>query len=295
MSVREMNEFAYIAPNSIEEVLELLEKYGSNAELMAGGTDLIPKMKGGIVNPELVISLRNVKDLKTVSYDKNNGLYFGACVTLHDLERYDFVQRHYRALYEGLINIASTQIRNAGTAVGNICNAVPSADSAPGMLVLDARIHIASKQGKRVVPITEFFTGVCKTILLPTELVLGVEIPALPKNSASCYITHTQRRALDLSMAGVACKLTLDGDICSDVKIALGAVAVVPKLAENAQKVLAGQKITDELIIKAADVAALEDCAPITDMRATKEYRRDMIRVLTKNTLMQARTAIMEG
>ena len=291
MSVRKMCDFAYAAPGSVSEVLELLE--GGSAMVMAGGTDLIPKMKGGVVKPNMVVSLRNVEELRTCSYS-NHGLYFGAGVSIHDLERYAPVKTHYRALYEAVTSIASVQIRNSGTVVGNICNAVPSADSAPALLCYGAKLHVASKAGRRVVPIEEFFVGVCKTVLKSDELVLGIEIGQQSTASASCYLAHTQRRALDLAMVGVACKLELEDGVCREVKIALGAVAATPKLAAGAQEVLLGKAPSDEVIELAAKTAGQADCAPITDMRATEKYRRDMVEVLTKNTLLQVR-AVLSG
>ena len=285
MSVKGMLEFAYHAPNTVEEAVELLAEYGSEAKVFAGGTDLLPKMKAQVLSPKHVISLKNIQSLRYLEFDEENGLRFGAAVPIRKVENFPPVKQYYPALYEGAHSIASTQIRNAGTLVGNICNAVPSADSAPGMLVLGAVLHVVSIRGKRELPIHELFTGVCKTSLAPDELVTGITIPTPAKNSANCYIPFTVRHALDLAMVSSAVNLTMEDGICKDVKIALGAVAITPKRADNAEALLMGQKLTDELIEKAAEVASTQDCSPITDLRATREYRTELVRILTRDAI----------
>lgn len=286
MSIRTLPEFNYHAPLSIDETIGLLEKYGSNATVMAGGTDVIPKMKGGILKPEQLISLTNVKELAYINYNEENGLQFGAGVTLAQLERNNFIRDLYPALYDGCHNIASTQIRNAGTLVGNICNAVPSADTAPALLVLGAKIKVVSKKGARLIPIEDFFKGVCKTVLEPEELVTEVQIPPKKIGESSIYYGFTLRKALDLAIVGVAVNLQVKDGICEDAKIALGAVAITPKRVKTAEALLVGQKITEELARKAGDVAADSECCPISDMRASKEYRREIVRVLVKDGIL---------
>lgn len=285
MSIRKISEFEYHTPETIEEAIQLLAEYGKDAKLIAGGTDLIPKMKAEVVVPKHLISVKGIKELAYIKFEQEKGLSFGSNISIKRVEDYEPVKKYYSALYEGAHNIASTQIRNMGTLVGNICNAVPSADSAPGMLVLDAVVHTESVDGKRDIPIGEFFTGVCKTVVKPNEIVVGITFPMPAENSKSMYIAHTVRRALDLAMVGSAAALTMRDGICTDVKIALGAVAIIPKRAFNAEAVLKGNRITDELIEKAALIASEEDCAPITDLRATKEYRKEIVKVITRDAI----------
>ena len=285
MSVKGMLEFAYHAPETVEEAVELLAQYGSDARVFAGGTDLLPKMKAQVLNPKHIVSLKNIQALRYLEFDPAAGLRFGAAVPIRKVENFPPVKEHYPALYEGAHSIASTQIRNAGTLVGNICNAVPSADSAPGLLVLGAVLHVVSKRGKRDLPIQELFTGVCKTSLEPDELVTGVTVPVPAENSGNCYLPFTVRRALDLAMVGAAANMMMEDGICKDIKIALGAVAPTPKRALNAEALLLGQKLTDELIEQAAEIASQQDCAPITDMRASREYRMELVRVLTRDAI----------
>lgn len=183
--------------------------------------------------------------------------------------------------------MASTQIRNRGTVAGNICNAVPSADTAPPLLVLDASVKLVSADSERVVPIKDFFTGVCRTVVQPNELMVAIMIPKKAKNAKDKYCKYTIRKALDLAMVGVGVNLTMEADVCKDVKIALGAVAVTPKYAEKAQEMILGKKMTPDLIKEAARLAGQEDCRPITDIRATADYRREMVRILTRDILLE--------
>lgn len=285
MSIKSIVEFEYFTPNTVEEAVELLSKYGSDTKIIAGGTDLIPKLKAQVATPKYILSLKNIDALKYMTFDEEAGLGFGAGVPIRKVERFEPVRKYFPALYEGAHNIASTQIRNAGTLVGNVCNAVPSADSAPAMLVLGAVVHIVSLRGKRDVPIHEFFTGVCKTVVEPDELVTGITIPMQPANSKSMYLPFTVRRALDLAMVGSAANVTVENGVCTDVRLALGAVATTPKRAYHAEELLKGKTLTEALIEQAAVVASEEDCAPITDLRATREYRKELVRVLTRDAI----------
>ncbi len=288
MSVRAIRTYEYHAPETLDEAKRLLSMYGADAKLMAGGTDLVPKMKAQIIVPAHVVSIRKLEELKKVEYDPAVGLRFGANVKLHDMQLMDFMKTDFTALYDGICGMSSTQIRNMSTVVGNICNAVPSADTAPGLIVLGARLRLESAGGVREVAVEDFMTGVLQTVLRPDEIVTEVFIPAPEENSASAYMKFAQRRALDLAMVGSAAWLRMEGDTVADARIALGAVAVKPKRAETAEAALIGRKLTDEAVAEAAGCAAEQDCLPITDMRASKEYRREMVRVMTRDAILRA-------
>lgn len=288
MSVKAMPDFEYHAPATIEEAVRLLAEYKSDAKIFAGGTDMLPKMKAQVMCPRHIISLKNIAELKFVNYDEKKGLSFGAATPIRVVENYAPVRAVYPALYEGIHCIASTQIRNAGTIVGNLVNAVPSADSAPASLALGMTLHAVSVRGEREIPVNELFTGVCRTCLEPDELVVSAHVPAPAANSGSCYLSFTVRRAMDLSMAGAAANVTMEGCVCREIKIALGAVAVTPKRAANAEALLTGKELTEDLIEKAAVAASTKDCSPITDMRATREYRMELIRVLIRDAVKEA-------
>ena len=288
MSVRAIREYEYHAPDTLDEVKSLLKQYGSSAKILAGGTDLVPQMKGHVIAPAHVISLKNVETLKFVKYDPANGLRFGANVKLHAMQGMDFVRKDYTALYDGICGMSSTQIRNMGTVVGNICNAVPSADAAPGLIALGAQIKIESADGERTMMVEDFITGVLRTAIQPGEIVTEVYIPPLAENSGSAYMKFAQRNALDLAMVGVAAWVRMDGNIVKDTRISLGAVAVKPKRAAHAEAALIGKPLTDEVIAEAARCAGELDCLPITDMRATKEFRREMVKAMTREAIRKA-------
>ncbi|MDO4312294.1 MAG: xanthine dehydrogenase family protein subunit M [Eubacteriales bacterium] len=287
MSVKTMKPFEYHAPLSIKELLGLLDEYQEKAVIIAGGTDVVPKLKGRVLAPDHVVDISGIKELSYLKYDEEDGLRIGSALTLKQLEASEIVRDNYPALYQGSSSIASTQIRNVATIVGNICNAVPSADSAPSLLVLGAKVRILSSEGERLIPIEEFFTGVCRTVLKRNEVVTELQIPAPAQGYKSVYYSHTARRALDLAMVGVAVGGIVEAGVCKEVKIGLGAVAITPKRAYEAEKLLIGKQLTKELIEEAAECACMNDCAPITDMRATSEYRREMVRVLTRNGLCE--------
>lgn len=282
--------FAYHVPGNLSEALTLLDQYGDTCKLIAGGTDLIPKLKAGVAKFDHMISLKKITELKTVRFDPEAGLTIGGCAGLRDVENNPDVQRWYPALYTGIHSMANTQVRNRGTVAGNICNAVPSADTAPALLVYGAKLKIQSiKGGERMVPIEDFFAGVCRTLLASEELLTEIILPLPPKDAYSVYYKYAIRKALDLAMVGVAACVQVDnGKVVTDAKLALGAVAPIPKRAVKAEAMILGKELTEDLILAAAKTASQEDCTPISDIRATEEYRREMVRVHMRDALRKA-------
>ncbi len=283
-----LSDFTYAAPESVDEAITLLGQYGGKAKLMAGGTDLINFIKTKAIQPEVVIDIKGIPDMEQLEYDPKKGLTIGALTKLIDIEKSPVVKKEYPALAEAVHLIASTQIRNKGTLVGNVCNASPSADSVPALFVLDAKLTVKGANGERVIPIGEFYQGFKKLALAEDEIVTGIVIPPMPDNSRAAYKAHTVRKAMDLAIVGVAANLTIDeAGICREAKVALGAVAVSCVRAPKAEAVLVGQKITPELAAKAGE-EAMKDCRPISDVRASAEYRHDMVRVFTKRAVLAA-------
>ena len=281
--------FEYHVPASLSDARSLLKQYGRDSKVIAGGTDLIPKIKAGIAEFQHLISLKQVDELKQITYVPGKGLTIGANVTLRTAEACAEVQKYYPALWQGMHSMANTQVRNRGTIAGNICNAIPSADTAPALLVYGAELKVCSADGERVVPITDFFTGVGRTILKPEELITEIFLPEPKAGAFSLYYKYAIRKALDLAMIGVAVNVKTDAENkVEDVRIALGAVAVTPKLAEKAQNYLQGQVLDEEHILQAAKIASEEDCLPISDIRATAEYRRRMVNVHVRDALRKA-------
>ena len=278
--------YEYHVPPGIDEALSLLAAYGTDCKLIAGGTDLVPKIKAGVLRFSHLISLKKLEELTKIHFDPSKGISIGSMVSLRQAEAHQAILKYYPALYQGMHSMANTQVRNRGTIAGNICNAVPSADTAPPLLAYDAIVNIVGKNGKRSVPVNSFFTGVCCTVLEPEELVTDIFIPLPDENTYSIYYKYAVRKALDLAMIGVAVNVTTDEEnVVTHARIALGAVAAVPNRALEAEAMIQGKKLTEERILQAAEAASQKDCSPITDLRATADYRRRMVFIHVRNAL----------
>jgi len=279
--------FNYLVPNTLDEALSLLARYKGKARVIAGGTDFIPKLKRREIGaPEYVIDLKGIPGLDKI-YDSNSGLSLGALVTIRAVETSALIGEKFSILAQATQSMASPQVRNRGTIAGNICNAVPSADTAPALLTLEARLKLISQKGNRTVNIEDFFTGPNQTALADEEILQEIQIPTPPPKSKGIYLKLTPRRAMDLAIVGVAVVVIPEDGVCKDIRIALGAVAPTPTRARRAEGILKGQRFSEKLIEKAAQAAA-DQSQPIDDHRASAEYRRDMVKVLTKRAIKQA-------
>ena len=282
-----MRRFDLATPNSLDECLKLLAERGPETKLVAGGTDLLVQMKNGLLKPARVIDLSGIADLRVLAPDDGRGLRVGAAVTARRLELDAAVRARYAALGESGALVGSVQVRNLATVGGNICNAAPSADMAPPLVALEAEAIIAGPSGRRRVPVASFFTGVRRTVLGPDELLLEFAVPAPGPRSGGSYLRHTPRRELDIAVVGVASQVTLTDGVCAKARIALAAVAPTPVRAAAAKQSLEGQRLTPERIEQAAALA-VEAARPISDQRGSAEYRRHLVRVLTRRTLTTA-------
>jgi aerobic carbon-monoxide dehydrogenase medium subunit len=284
---RRLPGFEYLAPRNLDETLKYLSSYGGQAAIMAGGTDLIPKIKSRKIKaPNYVIDIKNLPGLDVIQYDDMNGLTIGALATVRDIEKSPLIQQKYSLLFEAAASMASVQVRNRGTLAGNICNAVPSADTAPALLDLEARLKLVSSRGFRIVDINNFFTGPNQTAVADDEILTEIHLPVPQTGCRGRYLKLSPRASMDLAVVGVAVLAVTDSILFKDIRIALGAVAPVPLRAKQAEGLIRGQKISPELIIAAAETAAKE-AQPIDDHRASAEYRRDMVRALTARALKQ--------
>lgn len=286
---RRLPKFDYISPGSIEEALDLLANSETGkCQVYAGGTDVIPKLKRRIVDkPEILVDLKGIRGLDYVEYDDQHGLRIGALATIHSTATSPVVTEKYPVLSQAAGSIASTQIQNRGTIAGNICNAVPSADSAPALLCLDARLLCVSKNGERLIDIEEFFTGPGETVLNPDELLKEIQIPLMPEKGQGVYIKLSTRKRMDLAVVGVAAMVETENGVMKDARIGLGAVAPTSMRARKSEKILKGKKVDDETILIAARKAS-EESRPIDDHRASAEYRKMMVEVLVKRAIHQA-------
>jgi CO/xanthine dehydrogenase FAD-binding subunit len=279
--------FDMVLPTTVEECLRTLAERGPDARVVAGGTDLLPQLKNGVLRTGCVIDLTGVSQLRHLARANGSGLRIGAAVTARALERDPHVNAAYPAIAESGALVGSVQVRNLATLGGNLCNAAPSADMAPPLLALDAEAVIAGPQGTRRVPIASFFLGVRRTVLAPGELLVEIAVPHPGAHSGGNYLRHTPRRELDIAVVGVASQLTLSKGICTKARIALAAVAPTPVRATGAERLLEGHPVTTELIERAAR-AAVEIARPISDQRGSADFRRHLVQVLTRRTLTTA-------
>lgn len=281
--------FEYLAPKSLPEACSLLLQHRGGAQVMMGGTDLLPKMKDRVLMPQYVIGLKSIGGLDYLEHDNSRGLRIGASTTLVQVAESPTVLKEFPLLSEAIMQMASVQVRNIGTVTGNLCNASPSADTAPSLIVMGATVKLVDADGQnRTVSLEDLFVAPGQTALKEGELLEEIILPPAPARSGGAYIKLSLRRAVDLATVGVGCFLTLDGeDRCREIKIALGAVAPTPIRATSAEAALTGQPLNEEILQKAAE-AAIEDSKPITDIRGSKEYRRKMVGVLTMRAVRQA-------
>jgi len=279
--------FEIALPHSVDDCLKILTERGPEAKVVAGGTDLLPQLKNALLKPAYVVDLSGIAALRTLAHANGNGLRIGALVTARAVELDERVRSTYTSIAEGGALVGSVQVRNLATVVGNLCNAAPSADMAPPLLALDAEAVIAGPGGQRRVPLVSFFTGVRRTVLAPNELLVEIAVPAPGPHSGGNYLRHTPRRELDIAVVGVASQITLTDGVCTKARIALASVAPTPVRATAAEQALVGQPMTPALIEKAAALA-VEAARPISDQRGSADYRRHLVQVLTRRTLITA-------
>jgi carbon-monoxide dehydrogenase medium subunit len=275
-----------LQPCTLEEALRALSRPGAVA--LAGATDLIPAMRRGEVAPRALVSLRQLPHLTSIRATRS-GVMIGACVTVADLLTNDTIAQHLPLLAEVARDFGSPQIRATATVGGNLCRAIPSADLPLPLLVLDARIQVIGPSGAREIPVAGFFRGVGKTALHRGEFATAILAPRSPVRFGASWAKLTGRKAMDVAIAAAAASVAVkpDGLTCRQARIALGAVAARPTRAPRAEAVLEGATLNRRLIGEAARLAAME-CQPISDLRASAEYRREMIAVLARRALTEA-------
>ncbi len=281
-----MRRFELALPDTLAACQQALAD-GPDVRLVAGGTDLLPQMKNGLVKARRVVDLSQLPELKLIELNSDGGLRVGACVSARMLELAQPVRDGFTSLAESASVVGSLQIRHLATLGGNLANAAPSADMAPPLLALDAEFLIAGPRGQRRLPATDFFQGVRRTQLAADEVLVEIIIPAPGPGSGGTYVRHTPRRELDIAVVGVASQLTIADGKCVKARIALAAVAPVPLRAIQAEARLEGEAVTPALIEEAAQLA-VEASRPISDQRGSAEFRRHLVRVLTRRTLTTA-------
>jgi carbon-monoxide dehydrogenase medium subunit len=277
-------EFDYLTPQTLSQVLQLLNQYGRDAKIIAGGTDVVPQLKYEKIAPAYLINVARLSDLTYIREDKS--LRIGAGTKLRDVKQYCENTEKYACLYDAMCSIGKVQVMNMGTLGGNLCTASPAADSAPPLLVLDGRAKLISEHSERTVSLGDFFRGPNMTAMEPDEMMLEIQIPAPKKNSGNAFI-KIARVAADISKISCAVAVTRQGNICTECRIAMGAVAAVPLRIPAAESKLCGQSIADSVLDETAKVLSA-DIKPLTDVRSTESYRKHVARILFKDTFARA-------
>ncbi len=271
-----LQDIKYLRPETLNEAVGFLDMYGSNGKILAGGTDIIIALKDRAVMCDYLIDIKGIKELSSITYNDVEGLSIGAAVCLSDIIQSNDVKTKYSILVEAAKTLANSLLRNRATLIGNICNSSPGGDMLPASLVLEGRVEVCSINGKREIPLKEFFLGVKKNAIKENEIVTRVMFP--PTAGIGRFLKKSRIKGHDLAQISVAAFLRNDGSL----KIALGAVAPTPILIEDFRN-YSKEELTNN--IKEITDNIMSKIKPISDVRATKEYRLTMVEYLTSEIL----------
>jgi CO/xanthine dehydrogenase FAD-binding subunit len=305
-----LTHFAYVAPRSLSEAIALLAARKADAAVLAGGTDLLPKIGKAAGNGDcpdfcgppstrlrvmgdkngtvpFLVSLRHIAELRPIVFDSEHGLTIGATARINELLAHEAVRSHYPAMADAASQTANVQIRNMATIAGNICNARPCADNVPTLVARTARVELLSERGSRTLDLETFFLAPGKTAIEPDELLVRIHVPPPPPHSGAAYQCGSSRSKVDVTSVSVAVYLVCEDTVIRQSRIILGAVGPKPLRARKAEDHLAGQVLTKSLLAAAGEAAAA-DSQPITDIRGSAEWRRRMVFVLTQRAIVEA-------
>lgn len=283
-----MRDFEYAAPTTLAEAVKVFAEAKGKARALAGGTDLIDQIRVGRRTPEIVVDLKRIPELNVLTYDQKSGLCVGAAVPLTRVASDANVKRLYPGVAASAGMVGSVQVQNRAALGGNIGNAAPSADTVPCLIALNARVTIAGPRGNRQEPLEKIFAGPGQLTLQQDEFLVDVCVPPPAPRSTSHYVRFTPRAEMDIAVAGVGVNLVLaDGAQVQEVGIVLSAVAPRPVRATAAEGTLRGQRLTADLVRRAGE-QAVQAASPITDVRGSAEYRRELVKVLTRRALTSA-------
>ena len=281
--------FEMYQPSSLQEASRLLREKGPGGRLLAGGTDLVIAMKEKGLVPKYIVDLKRLPGLSGVRENSDGSIVIGALTTMREIETDPLLSRKYPFLSQSAAEVGSIQIRNRATIGGNMSNATPSADVAPSLIALQATTKLIGATGERTVTLDEFFRGPGQTIMNPDEILAEITIPKTSPRLVGEYIKFSPREMMDLAYVGVAVAYATSEEEkkCDGVRIVLGAVAPTPIRAKRAEALLEGQILSEELAEKVGAIAA-EEAKPISDVRSSADYRRAMVRAMTKRALLNA-------
>ena len=283
-----MPDFEYHAPKTMAEACRLLAELGGKAAVLAGGTDVLHKMKQGKMAPEHLVSLKHLEELRGIRYEASRGVVIGALSTHNNLYTSELLQKKYLSIPMAAHTMASNQIRNMGTVGGNIVNGVPSADLPPILIALNSSIRLVSLKGERSMALEEFFHGSAQTVIAPGEILADITVPDQAA-TGSTYLKFGLRRSGALAVAGVAVSVTVNGGTLKEARIVLASAAPTVMRARAAEEYLQGKTIDEKLLARAGDMASASS-RPRDSIRGSAEYRKNLVGVLAKRALDKAIT-----
>lgn len=289
-----MKEFNYFAPGSVEEALELMKEYEGKYVIFNGGTDVMIRLRERLINPEAVIDIKRIPGLKEITFSKEDGLYIGACTTCKEISESEIVKENYPFYAKAASVLGSQLVRGRATSVGNVINASPLADTVTPLVACNAKLVVVNAEGTREIPLAAFagesqeeriakgtfFIFVRKTALKPGDLAIGIKIPYVEGQKA-VFTKFDRRREVDLS---TVCSTV--GKFGDEYRVAIGSCAPTPIRLPKTEALLKGKKLTPELIQEAAELAATE-VSPISDVRASAEYRISLVKVAVRRSLAE--------
>jgi carbon-monoxide dehydrogenase medium subunit len=284
-----ISNFEFEEPHSIAEACAILHQNPEKIKIIAGGTDLLVNMKKRLLKPERLVSLDKIAGLRGISSSEAGGLKMGPLATMTEIAGSKVITEKYPALSDAASKLGTPQIRSRATVGGNICTARPAADTLGPLMGYGAAVTLVSATGERRVLLDSFFTGPGQTVMRPDEILTEITLPPTIPKTGSCYIKFGIRRAAEIAVVSVTSVVALDprSDECRSARVVLGAVAPTFILCPASEKVLLGKRITEELAAQAGTVSA-QICLPISDLRGSEDYRRMLVEVLTKRTLLEA-------
>lgn len=283
-----IKDFEYLAPATVEEALSMLSEYREEAKIIAGGQSLLIPMRQGLVTPEYLIDIKGISSLDHIDYDNTDGLRIGALTIHRDIEKSPIIQEHYKPLYEMEQNLATVQTRNWGTIGGNLCHGDPAGDPAIVLITLKAVLKTSRSGQERIIEMENFSRDYLEVALEPDEILTEIQVPKPAPNTG---VAHNKLMAQkgDMGIVGVAISITLSpGDgICQEVRIAVSNASSVPLRARQAESVLIGKDIDEELLSEAGEIASNE-ADPPSDVHGSTKYRREMIKVFVRRVARNA-------
>jgi carbon-monoxide dehydrogenase medium subunit len=281
-----IQDFTYLKPGNVKEALAMLADH-DDCKIVCGGQSLLIPMRQGLLAVEYLIDIKGLNELSYIKYDAKEGLKLGATATHRMIEKSDVIKKHYPVLAAMEERLASTQTRNWGTIGGNLAHGDAAGDPAPVLITLNAQVKVASAKGERVVPLETFYTDIFETVMEHEEMIVEIQVPPMPAKTGAAY-TKFNLLQNDMGVVGVAASITVDGNgACKNAIIALGNASIIPIRAKNAEKVLVGKKLTDKLFEEAGEAAG-QECDPVSDIHSSEEFRRHLVKVLTKRMAKKA-------